>query len=198
MYEMVQRSEGLALKCKKPRNDHIAVALSSAALSTSLEKALASLQLPNSMNPSCLCPTGHPESQALLSMLVDKLRANPNLPMLTPREWFINMGKLAFDLLKEMVGISDSAMLKVVLPPGFEDIVSRWMKRTVNDAVGSLAEDENDMNLTDAISKLEKTKIDPRDAKTEKDLDDILATFEGTKLDAGEDAHQTVNDGEEL
>ena len=179
-------------KCKKVRNDSNLVEVSSGTLSASLLKALDTFKLPESINPKSLCPTTYPESQALLNKLVDKLKANPSIPAMTPKALFTNLEKLAWQLIEEMVG--DATLLGVVLPPGFEDFVHRWMTRAVNDAVEAQADDEKDDDLMDVVTKMDRTKIDPKAAAVETDLDDILLQMDETKLEQEDEDEETARD----
>lgn len=169
-------------KSKRVRNDSTLVEIPSVTLKDSLYKALATFELPNTVNPPLLCPTRYPESEKLLTMLAEKLSANPTIPAMTPKALFTNLEKLAWTLVEEIVG--DATLLNVFLPPGFDEFVARWITRAVNDAVGTKADDEQDADLMAVMEKMTKTKIDPREAKTEQDLDDVLTMIGKASLEA--------------
>ena len=184
-------------KCKRVRNDSSLVEISSGMLSGSLLNALNTFETPESICPRSLCPNTYPESGALLNKLVNTLKAHSTLPAMTPKAMFANLEKLAWQSVEEMIG--DATLLAVVLPPGFDDFVSRWMTRTVNDAVGNQADDESNDELMDVMTKMNRTKIDPKAVAVESDFDDILKQIGETSLNsaANEGEEETPNDDQE-
>lgn len=168
------------------------VEVSSGTLSASLLNSFETFELPESMSPRSLCPSTYPESRVLLNKLIDTLRAHTSLPAMTPKALFTNLEKLAWKLIEEIIG--DAVLMAIVLPPGFEDFVTRWMTRAVNDAVGSQADDEQDEDIMDVVTKMDRTKIDPKAAAVESDLDEILKQIGETSLEPTRDGDE--QDGE--
>lgn len=181
-------------KGKKFRNDSTLVEISGSSLCASLSSALGTFSLPESINPKALCPTRYPETEDLLDDLVEKIGLNSSIPGMTPVALFNNLEKLAWQLLAEIVG--DAAVLAVALPPGFDDFVTRWMTRAVNNAVSTQADDEEDDDLMNVMEKMTRTKLDPKAAAVEDDLDDILKQIGETSLrTASDDAEGDEREG---
>lgn len=120
-------------KCKKVRNDSTMIEISGPTLCASLLAAFETFELPAALSPKPLCPNRNRESRALHNKLVDTLRPHTQLPAMTPKTLFTNLEKLAWQLIAEIV--PDEMMLRDILPPGFDNFVSRWLTRAVNDAV---------------------------------------------------------------
>lgn len=197
-YDWEDRMEIWLPKCKRVRNDASLVEISSGTLSASLLNALDTFKLPKSINPPSLCPTSYPESRALLAKLTDALKAHSTLPAMTPKAMLTNLEKLAWQLLEGMVG--NATLLSVVLPPGFDDFVTRWLTRAVNDAVGTQADEEKDDDMMDVVTKMGRAKIDPKAAEVEDDLDEILKQIGETSVgggDAGEGGSGTQQDDDD-
>lgn len=181
-YNWEDRVSDWVPKCKKVRNDASVVEISSAALSDSLLKALNTFDIPSSINPPSLCPSSYPESHALLTKLTDTLKQHASLPAMTPRSLLSNLENLAWRLTQEMVG--DATLMAVILPPGFDDFVTRWMTRAVNDAVGNQADEEQDTDMMEIMTKMGRSNIDPTAAALEDDFDSMLKSIGETRLEA--------------
>ena len=193
-YDWMEAMRPWISNCRSVRNNSSLVQISAVVLVQSMADALETFKMPESINPGVLCPTNYPESWKLLDAFADTLLAHSEIPAMTPRALFKNLEQLAWVLIKAMVG--DDTLLRPVLPPGFKSFVKRWLRRAVHDAVGVQADDEQDGEMMDMLSKMQRSKIDPKTV-VESDFDDIVRQIGEASFGTTSGKDQSARDGDE-
>lgn len=187
-------------KHKEVRNDSRLLEIKSASLIHSLLSARASFFMPAGTDPHALCAATQPEVDKLLRTMGDMLKTHGILPAMTPKQLFRNLEGLAWKLIGESFGKGNAMLMNVALPPGFDSFVSRWLTRAVNNVVGTQGDDDSDKELMEMVNEMQRTKIDPRTADVESDLEEIMNQFGQTSLEGalgGEDVGVDGDDTDE-
>lgn len=179
-YDWDVKMQQWAGKHRRVRKDTRPVELKSDVLIQSLLHARDSFATPLSVNPKALCPTTQPESTAPLLGLVRVLELQCTLAALTPKQIYHQFENLASKLLRENFGgDSGEELLGYVLTPGFERFMRKWLRRAVNHAVASQADEEDkdgkdDDDVQESMEKMQKTKIDSLAQAVENDFEELL------------------------